>query len=56
MFTGVIKQIEDKKYDEAVANLKPLSSSGDDEIKAKANYLLGYINTRWDYKWTPRSS
>lgn len=50
MFTEAIKLIKGKEYASATAKLQPLTSSDDAETAAKANYLLGYINTRWDYK------
>lgn len=49
MFAEEIKLIKNKKYEVAVTKLQPLSSSNNEEIKARANYLLGYINTQWDY-------
>lgn len=49
-FENVISLIQDKKYDEAINELRAYRSS-DEENQAYANYLMGYINTRcWDYK------
>ena len=48
-FESVISLIQDKKYDEAINILRAYQSS-DEENQAYANYLIGYINTRWDYK------
>ena len=48
-FESVISLIQDKKYDEAI-NILRVYQSNDEENQAYANYLMGYINTRWDYK------
>ena len=48
-FESVISLIQDKKYDEAI-NILRVYQSSDEENQAYANYLMGYINTRWDYK------
>ena len=48
MFSKAIKLIESKSYDEATTLLHSLSHTDDAKVTAKANYLIGYINTRWD--------
>lgn len=50
MFTEAVKLIESKSYDKASAILEPLSYDENAGVAAKANFLIGYINTRWDNK------
>lgn len=50
MFTEVIKLIENRKLDDAVDALLPLYNDENPQTSAYAGYLLGYINTRYDYK------
>lgn len=45
MFREIIQLIESKDYHTAEQALKPLYQKEDQEITAKAAYLLGYINT-----------
>ena len=49
MFTEIIKAISEKEYETAQTALLPLSQGDNAETAAKADYLLGYINTRYDY-------
>lgn len=48
-FESVVSLIQDKKHEEAINKLRVFQSS-DEEKQAYANYLIGYINTCWDYK------
>ena len=50
MFEQIIEQIKNKEYDGAISELKPFCQNEDAKVKSRANYLLGYINTCWDYK------
>ena len=49
MFTEIINLIEERKLADAVAALTPIYKSDDPKSAAYAGYLLGYINTRYDY-------
>lgn len=49
MFTEIYTLIDTRKYDDAVAALLPLYKNENAETAARAGYLLGYINTRYDY-------
>ena len=50
MFTEITKSISARDYDSAQTALLPLSQSQDGEVAAKADYLLGYIHSRFDYQ------
>lgn len=50
MFTEIRKLIEERKFDEAISALLPLYQDKNTQTAAYAGYLLGYINTRYDYK------
>ncbi len=50
MFSNIIELIENKKYQEASSALKDLLNTEDEQTSARANYMLGYINTLHDYK------
>ena len=49
MFTKIQKLLEERKLSDAVSALMPLYKSDDLKTVAYAAYLLGYINTRYDY-------
>ena len=49
MFTEIINLIEERKLADAVAALRAIYESDDPKSAAYAGYLLGYINTRYDY-------
>lgn len=49
MFTEIISAISDKEYESAQTALLTLSKGDNAEASAKADYLLGYINTCSDY-------
>ena len=48
-FKNIIAFIDESKYDDAIEELNKLLLCDDVEKKEYANYLLGYINTCWDY-------
>ena len=50
LFTDIYRLIEERKLEDAAAALLPLYKSTDAKTSAHAGYLLGYINTRYDYK------
>lgn len=49
-FENAFNFIKNKNYTEAIVDLNKLLNNNDDEILAYTNYLLGYINTQFDYK------
>lgn len=49
MFADIIKHVEEKEYQLAVDALTPLLNEDDEKVVARAHYILGYINTRYDY-------
>lgn len=49
-FDKIKKLIINKEYDLAQKELIPFCNCEDEKTAAKANYLIGYINTQWDYK------
>ena len=50
MFTEILKAISAKEYESAQTALLPLSQGDNAEAAAKADYLIGYINTLYDYQ------
>ena len=50
MFSKVHKLMGERNLDEAVEELLILHKDTDSKVAAYAGYLLGYINTRFDYK------
>ena len=49
-FTKTIELINERHYDKALEELNVFLNHEDEEKKAYANYLIGYINTCWGYK------
>jgi len=50
LFDEIYKLIDNRKFEDAVTSLLPLYKDQDSKTAAYAGYLLGYINTCYDYK------